>query len=57
LGYTCSVQPCRTGEFPRKAVRPAYSVMDKKKVKETFGFEVPYWRNSLKVFVLGYLFL
>ena len=57
LGYTCNVEPCRTSEFPRKAARPAYSVLDKKKVKETFGFEVPHWRKSLKVFVLGYLFL
>lgn len=56
LGYTCRVEPCRTGEFPRKAARPAYSVMDKKKVKETFGVEVPHWRSSLKVFTIGYLF-
>lgn len=56
LGYTCSVKPCRTSEFPTKAVRPAYSVMDKRKVKETFGVEVPHWRCSLKVFVMGYLF-
>lgn len=56
LGYTCSVKPCRTSEFPTKAVRPAYSVMDKRKVKETFGVEVPHWRGSLKIFVMGYLF-
>ena len=56
LGYTCSVQPCRTSEFPAKAARPAYSVMDKRKVKETFGVEVPHWHDSLRVFVMGYLF-
>ena len=56
LGYTCSVHPCRTSEFPTKAARPAYSVMDKRKVKETFGVEVPHWHDSLRVFVMGYLF-
>ena len=54
LGYTCRVMPCRTSEFPRKAVRPSYSVLDKKKVKETFGIEVPHWRESLKMMVLYY---
>ena len=57
LGYTCSVEPCRTSEFPRKALRPAYSVMDKRKLKDTFGVEVPHWHKSLEVFVLGYLFI
>jgi dTDP-4-dehydrorhamnose reductase len=54
LGYTCRVLPCRTSEFPRKACRPSYSVLDKKKVKETFGIEVPHWRESLKMMVLDY---
>ena len=55
LGYTCDVQPCRTGEYPRKAVRPCYSVMDKNKVKKTFGIQVPHWRESLDVLVREYL--
>ncbi len=55
LGYTCDVQPCRTDEFPRKSERPAYSVMDKKKVKETFGVEVPHWRESLALLVDEYM--
>ena len=56
LGYTCSVKPCSTSEFPTKATRPVYSVMDKRKVKEAFGVEVPHWHSSLQIFVIGYLF-
>jgi dTDP-4-dehydrorhamnose reductase len=54
LGYTCRVEPCRTSEFPRDAERPAYSVMDKKKVKETFGVEIPHWRESLQILINEY---
>ncbi|RZA01400.1 MAG: dTDP-4-dehydrorhamnose reductase [Sphingobacteriaceae bacterium] len=39
--------PIRTEEYPTKATRPAYSVMDKSKVKQTFNIEIPYWRDSL----------
>ena len=55
LGYTCNVQPCRTNEFPRRASRPSYSVMDKSKVKATFGIHVPHWRESLHLLVQDYL--
>lgn len=54
LGFTCNVVPCRTSEFPTKAVRPCYSVLDKKKVKETFGIEIPHWRESLAMLVEEY---
>jgi len=40
--------PIRTAEYPTKAMRPAYSVMDKAKIKKTFGIEIPYWRHSLE---------
>ncbi|RYE05594.1 MAG: dTDP-4-dehydrorhamnose reductase [Sphingobacteriaceae bacterium] len=40
--------PIRTSEYPTKATRPAYSVMDKSKIKKTFGIEIPYWRHSLE---------
>ena len=36
-----------THEYPTKAQRPHYSVLDKTKVRETFGIEIPYWRDSL----------
>lgn len=39
--------PIKTSEYPARAVRPAYSVMDKTKIKQTFNIEIPYWRDSL----------
>lgn len=47
-GTDVRVFPIRTSEFPTRAQRPAYSVMDKAKIKTTFGIEIPYWRDSLK---------
>ena len=44
----CDILPCHSDEFPSPVKRPAYSVLDKTKVKETFGIEVPYWTESLK---------
>ena len=44
----CDIQPCHSDEFPSKVRRPAYSVLDKTKVKDTFGVPVPYWTDSLK---------
>lgn len=44
----CDIQPCHSDEFPSPVKRPAYSVLDKTKVKETFGITVPYWTDSLK---------
>ena len=44
----CDIQPCHSDEFPSPVKRPAYSVLDKTKVKETFGVDVPYWTESLK---------
>ena len=44
----CNIQPCHSDEFPSPVKRPAYSVLDKTKVKETFGVTVPYWTDSLK---------
>lgn len=44
----CDIQPCHSEEFPSPVKRPAYSVLDKTKVKDTFGIIVPYWNESLK---------
>jgi dTDP-4-dehydrorhamnose reductase len=41
------VLPVKTEEYVTKAKRPAYSVMDKTKIKKTFNMEIPYWRDSL----------
>lgn len=46
-GTKVEVQPIRTFEYPTPAQRPAYSVMDKSKIKIVFGIEIPYWRDSL----------
>lgn len=49
-GHTgCDIQPCHSDEFPSKVVRPSYSVLDKTKIKKTFGVAVPYWTDSLRV--------
>lgn len=45
----CSVQPCHSDEFPSPVTRPSYSVLDKTKIKQTFGVAVPYWTDSLKI--------
>ncbi|MCF0178871.1 MAG: dTDP-4-dehydrorhamnose reductase [Bacteroidales bacterium] len=44
----CDIQPCHSNEFPSPVIRPSYSVLDKTKIKEVFGVEVPYWTDSLK---------
>ena len=48
-GHTeCDIQPCHSDEFPSPVKRPSYSVLDKTKIKETFGLRIPYWTESLK---------
>ncbi len=44
----CDIQPCHSHEFPSPVKRPAYSVLDKTRIKEVFGVEVPYWTDSLR---------
>lgn len=44
----CHVTPCRTSEYPSAVERPAYSVLDKSKIKTTFGIDIPYWIDSLR---------
>ena len=44
----CDIQPCHSNEFPSPVKRPAYSVLDKTKIKETFGTRIPYWTESLR---------
>lgn len=45
---SCDIQPCHSDEFPSPVKRPAFSVLDKTKIKETFGIQIPYWTESLK---------
>ena len=44
----CKVRPLHTTEYPTPAARPHYSVLDKTKIKNTYGIEIPYWEDSLK---------
>lgn len=45
----CEIKPCYSVDYPSPVKRPAYSVLDKSKIKNTFGVRVPYWTDSLKV--------
>ena len=45
----CDIQPCHSNEFPSPVKRPAYSVLDKTKIKKTFGIRIPYWTDSLRI--------
>lgn len=44
----CDIEPCHSDEFPSPVKRPAYSVLDKTNIKETFGIKIPYWVDSLE---------
>ena len=44
----CDIQPCYSSEYPSPVQRPSYSVLDKRKIRETFGLKIPYWTESLK---------
>ena len=48
---TCSVVPCTSSEFPQKAHRPSFSLLDKQKIKETFSLSVPNWNESLSSYL------
>lgn len=48
-GHTaCDIRPCHSSEFSSKVHRPSYSVLDKTKIKEAFGIQIPYWTESLQ---------
>jgi len=47
-GIDCHVAPLHTSEYPTPAARPHYSVLDKTKIKQTYGIEIPYWEDSLE---------
>ena len=49
-GHTsCDIQPCHSDEFPSKVKRPAFSVLDKTKIKTTYNVNIPYWTDRLKI--------
>ena len=49
----CNIQPCHSEDFPSPVKRPAFSVLDKTKIKQTFGITIPYWVDSLKKCLLN----
>lgn len=46
---SCEVKPLHTADYPTRAVRPHYSVLDKTKIKETYGLSIPHWEESLAI--------
>ena len=44
----CKIEPIKTADYPTKATRPFYSVLDKSKIKEDFDIKIPHWKESLK---------
>ena len=50
-GSSCVVSPCRSNDFPGKVTRPAYSVLDKSKIRNSFGLHIPHWYSSLRHFL------
>lgn len=48
----CDIQPCHSDEFPSQVKRPAYSVLDKLKIKQSFAVKIPYWMDSLKLCII-----
>jgi dTDP-4-dehydrorhamnose reductase len=44
----CKVMPLHSAEYPAKAARPHYAVLDKTKIKEAYGVEIPHWEVSLR---------
>ena len=49
----CDVKPCANAEYPAKVKRPAYSVLDKSKIKTALGIDIPTWDDSLKEYLKG----
>ena len=49
----CVVEPCHSNEFPSPVTRPAYSVLDKTKIKDTYQLNIPYWTDSLRKCIIN----
>ena len=51
ISHDCTLQPCTSADFPRRAMRPSYSVLDKTKLPETLHIKLPKWQKSLEAFI------
>jgi dTDP-4-dehydrorhamnose reductase len=56
FGHNCIVEPCHSNEFPSKVTRPSFSVLDKFKIKDMLGIEIPYWKDSM-LLCISHMFL
>lgn len=54
VGHICHISPCHTSDYPSKAARPHYSVLDKTKVKSVFGIDIPHWTEALEMCIMDY---
>jgi dTDP-4-dehydrorhamnose reductase len=48
LNLQCDIRPIESRDFPTKAPRPHYSVLNKEKIKSALQIDIPYWKDSLK---------
>ncbi|HHX70460.1 MAG TPA: dTDP-4-dehydrorhamnose reductase, partial [Gallicola sp.] len=46
-GNNCKIQPCHSNEFQSRVTRPNFTVLDKSKIKDVLGIEIPYWKDSM----------
>ena len=53
-GHKARILPIETSEFPTPAPRPFYSVLNKKKIKEIYHIEIPFWKDSLSACLKEY---
>lgn len=54
VGHICNIKPCLSSEFPSRARRPHYSVLDKTKIMRDFDLDIPHWTESLRMCVMDY---
>lgn len=54
VGHICSIRPCLSADFPTKASRPHYSVLDKTKIMRDFDLDIPHWTEALRMCVMDY---
>ena len=54
VGHICNIKPCLSSQFPSKARRPHYSVLDKSRIMRDFGLDIPHWTESLRMCIMDY---
>ena len=54
VGHLCRISPCHTSDYPAKASRPHYSVLDKSRIRSVFGIDIPHWTESLNMCIMDY---